>query len=99
MTVVLVSLDTAQCVPYRRVTGPVVGRSLRSWVTPTGTVIAAFAVPGERIADDAQVVNSREEIRLETQKGAIEGALLRAAGTQQIDMVAGAGFEPATFGL
>ena len=48
---------------------------------------------------DVQVVTTPEEIRFETKKGALEGAFFRAAGSQQLSVVAGAGFEPATFGL
>ncbi len=40
-----------------------------------------------------QVVTAREEIHLEMQNGAIEGALLSAAGTQQIKLVAGIRFQ------
>ncbi len=49
-----------------------------------------------------QVVTTPSEIRLETQKGRFEAALLSATGTEgarQSAVVAGAGFEPATFGL
>jgi hypothetical protein len=49
-----------------------------------------------------QVVTAPTEIRLETQKGRLEAALLAATGTvdaRQVCVVAGAGFEPATFGL
>jgi len=45
------------------------------------------------IIGEIQVVTTPSEIRLETQKGAVEGAFLRAAGSQQINLVAGAGFE------
>ena len=48
---------------------------------------------------EIQVVTTPTEIRFETKKGAVEGAFLRAAGGQQTNLVAGAGFEPATFGL
>jgi site-specific DNA recombinase len=48
---------------------------------------------------DVQVITTAQEIRFETKKGAVEGAFVRAAGSQQISVVAGAGFEPATFGL
>jgi len=41
---------------------------------------------------DIQVVATPEEIRFETKKGAVEGAFVRAAGLQQISVVAGAGF-------
>ena len=41
---------------------------------------------------DVSVMTTKEEIRLETQKGAIEGAFLHAGGTQQINLVAGVGF-------
>jgi hypothetical protein len=37
-----------------------------------------------------QVVTTAEEIRFETKKGAMEGAFVRAAGGQQISLVAGA---------
>jgi hypothetical protein len=39
---------------------------------------------------DIQVVATPEEIRFETKKGAVEGAFVRAAGLQQISVVAGA---------
>ena len=39
------------------------------------------------------------EIRFRAASGAVEAALQRLAGTSQISLVAGAGFEPATFGL
>jgi hypothetical protein len=48
---------------------------------------------------EIRVVTTPEEIRFETNEGALEGAFVRAAGSQQFSMVAGAGFEPATFGL
>jgi hypothetical protein len=48
---------------------------------------------------EIRVVTTPEEIRFETNEGALEGAFVRAAGSQQLSMVAGAGFEPATFGL
>ena len=48
---------------------------------------------------EIRVVSTPEEIRFETQKGALEGAFFRATGSQQTFVVAGAGFEPATFGL
>jgi hypothetical protein len=50
-----------------------------------------------------RVRTTATEILLETQEGHAEVAFLRAAGLeqtgQQISVVAGAGFEPATFGL
>ena len=48
---------------------------------------------------DIQNVTTPDEIPFETKKGALESAFVRAAGSQQISVVAGAGFEPATFGL
>ena len=45
-----------------------------------------------------RVTTTRTEIRLEAQRGHFEQTLLRAAGCQT-NVVAGAGFEPATFGL
>ena len=41
---------------------------------------------------DIQNVTTPEEIRFETKKGALEGAFVRAAGSQQVSMVAGARF-------
>ena len=52
-----------------------------------------------KLIGDIQVNATPDEIRLETREGAVETALLRAAGERQVIMVAGAGFEPATFGL
>ncbi len=48
------------------------------------------------------VETTETQIRFANEKGRIEAAFLRAAGlseSQQKDVVAGAGFEPATFGL
>jgi hypothetical protein len=42
------------------------------------------------LGGEIQVVTTAKEIRLETKKGALEGAFLRAAGGQQINLVAGA---------
>ena len=43
---------------------------------------------------DIQVVTTPEKIRFETKKGALEGAFVRAAGSQQVSMVAGARYNP-----
>ena len=40
-----------------------------------------------------------QQVRFRTEAGAIESALQRLAGSQQISVVAGVGFEPTTFGL
>jgi hypothetical protein len=69
----------------------------RSLVSGPESALTAAEVPKARtalrgIVGDVQVVTTPEEIRLETQKGTIEGAFLRAAGTQQINLVAGARF-------
>jgi hypothetical protein len=39
---------------------------------------------------EIQVKATAEEIRFETKEGALEGAFVRAAGSQQINLVAGA---------
>ena len=52
-----------------------------------------------KLVGDIQVNATPDEIRLEAREGAVEATLLRAAGERQVFMVAGAGFEPATFGL
>lgn len=46
-----------------------------------------------------EVESNATEIRFRTKKGAVEGALSRMAGGPSVFVVAGAGFEPATFGL
>ena len=76
----------------------------RQAVANLETVLATHDVARARtvlldLIGEIQVVATPEEIRFETKKGALEGALVRAAGGQQIRVVAGAGFEPATFGL
>ncbi len=48
---------------------------------------------------EIRVNATADEIRLEGQDGALEAALLRAAGHRQEIVVAGVGFEPTTFGL
>ena len=52
-----------------------------------------------KLIGDIQVNATPDEIRLVTREGAVETALLRAAGDRPVFLVAGAGFEPATFGL
>ena len=76
----------------------------RKAVTGLESVLAAYDITRSRTAlrdliGEVQVIATPEEIRFETKKGAVEGAFVRAAGGQQISVVAGAGFEPATFGL
>ena len=76
----------------------------RAMVSNLESVLKPPDIPRARTAlrdliGEIRVVATPEEIRFETKKGAIEGAFLRAAGGQQINLVAGAGFEPATFGL
>jgi len=44
------------------------------------------------ILGDVLVTIDADEFRLETKKGAVEGALLRSAVGQQVNVVAGAGF-------
>jgi len=45
------------------------------------------------VIEEIRVVTTPEEIHFETQKGALEGAFLRAAGSQQTFVVAGACFD------
>ena len=52
-----------------------------------------------KLVGDIQVETTPNEIRLLSREGLVETALLRAAGQNQVMPVAGAGFEPATFGL
>ena len=64
-------------------------------MTGAGHVLATHDVARARTAlrdliGEIQVVATPEEIRFETKKGALEGALVRAAGGQQISLVAGA---------
>jgi hypothetical protein len=51
------------------------------------------------VIGDFQVNVTAMEVRFATKKGALEGAFVLAADSQQENLVAGAGFEPATFGL
>ena len=51
------------------------------------------------IVGDITVKTTDSEIRFESAESAVEQALLRTAGAEYTIMVAGAGFEPATFGL
>jgi hypothetical protein len=64
--------------------------SLDSALVASGIPLARTALRG--IVGEIRVVKTPNEIRLETQKGAVESALLRAAAGQQINLVAGAGF-------
>ena len=52
-----------------------------------------------RLIGPIEVEADEQEIRFRTKKGAVEGALSRMAGGPSVFVVAGAGFEPATFGL
>ena len=52
-----------------------------------------------KLVGEIQVQKTPDQIRLMSREGALEAALLRAAGQNQVILVAGAGFEPATFGL
>jgi hypothetical protein len=45
-----------------------------------------------KLVGDFQVIATPDEIRLETREGAVEAALLRAAGERQAFMVAGQDF-------
>lgn len=60
-------------------------------VVATHDVARARTVLRDLIGE-IQVNATPEEIRFETKKGALEGALVRAAGSQQLSVVAGAGF-------
>ena len=76
----------------------------RKAVTGLESVLTSHDIARSRIAlrdliGEVQVIATPEEIRFETKKGAVVGAFVRAAGGQQLIVVAGAGFEPATFGL
>ena len=51
------------------------------------------------LVGDITVRSTEAEVIFETKKGAVEGALIRLAGGKHTSVVAGAGFEPATFGL
>jgi hypothetical protein len=46
-----------------------------------------------------EVEADEREIRFSAESGAVEGGLQRFAGTGQVSLVAGVGFEPTTFGL
>jgi site-specific DNA recombinase len=46
-----------------------------------------------------EVEADEREVRFRAESGAVEGGLQRLAGTGQISLVAGVGFEPTTFGL
>ncbi len=52
-----------------------------------------------KLVGDIRVETTPEEIRLMSSEGAFETALLKSTGQNQVMLVAGAGFEPATFGL
>ncbi len=43
-----------------------------------------------KLVGDIQVIATPDEIRLESREGAVEAALLRAAGERQVSIVAGA---------
>jgi site-specific DNA recombinase len=51
------------------------------------------------VIGEIDVMATAEEVKFMSRKGAAEYAIARVAGLQQINLVAGAGFEPATFGL
>jgi hypothetical protein len=68
------------------------------------TVLATHDVARARTAlrdliGEIQVVTTPQEIRFETKKGAVEGAFVRAASSQQISVVAGARFFPYLRGI
>jgi site-specific DNA recombinase len=52
-----------------------------------------------RLVGTVRIEADANEIRFTSEQGALENALFRLAGGQQLSVVAGVGFEPTTFGL